>query len=319
MEGNSPANIMRFIVTPHCNLRCFYCHNEGFSKSESFSPLPLKDAEKILLLLKKKGVLGVCLTGGEPLCYGGFNDVLDIVTKIYGGDNTHISTNGIFLSEHLDFIAEKNIKRLNISCDAIDEFTYSQITGGENVFKKVIMNIQRAISKEIFVNVNCILLKGINTDPKYINSMLEFWKNMGVRLSFLRLCFSKNIMDEYKYNMEDLICLLDSYNLRSSLLTHRDRPPTLCYQYGDMEVSLRYYVPNRSTFPCIECSKRSVCSEGLYHPRLGLNGKLRACVIRDDVSLDLRNAQSSEDSLTAFFDLFKTLPDSWVPATGDSP
>jgi len=54
---DTPASILRLILTPECNLRCICCHNEGFEREiDSFAALPLPEFEKILTSLKQNSV-----------------------------------------------------------------------------------------------------------------------------------------------------------------------------------------------------------------------------------------------------------------------
>ncbi len=318
-NADTPASILRIILTPECNLQCIYCHNEGFKrKGNRFPDFSLPEFKQIITTLQKNGVNSVCLTGGDPLVSGVFPDVLKTVTDVFGGNQTHVSTNGILLDSHLDLMHNLGVSRINISCDAIDRNLYKQITG-KNCFETVIKNIEKATRYSFFINVNCVTLKGLNTDRDYICAMLDFWRKMGVRLSFLRLCFSHNGMDDYKYDMNDLIEIFNSMGLESYTTPHSNRPPTVCYPYHDMEVALRYYVPDRSNYPCTACEKREVCSEGLYHPRLGLNGIVRACILREDLSLDLGPNASATDNLAEFLKIFDSIPETWIPADCCSP
>lgn len=316
---DTPASILRLILTPQCNLRCIYCHNEGFEpERDSFSALPVPDLKKILTLLKQNGVKSVCISGGEPLLVPSFPDVLQTVIDIFGGSLVHVSTNGVFLDKYLDLMKDLGVARINVSCDAVDRTQYQHITG-KDCFDRVVENIDKAVAYNFFVNVNCVTLNGINTDKDYVYSMLNFWRGRGVRFSILRLCFASAGMDAYRYDINHLINLFNSNGMTSNLTPHSNRPPTLCYHYHDLEVALRYYVPDRSNYPCSECHKRPFCSEGLYHPRLGLNGVLRSCILREDLSLDLKSENAFGEPLDRFLKLFDPIPATWAPATCDTP
>ncbi len=315
----TPASILRIILTPDCNLQCIYCHNEGFArKNNRFPDFSLPDFINVITTLQQNGIKNVCLTGGDPLVSTVFPDVLKAVTDIFGGEHTHVSTNGILLDKYLDLIHDAGVSRINISCDAIDKYLYKKITE-KDCFETVIKNIKKATAYDFFVNINCVTLNGINTDHEYIRSMLDFWRKKNVRLSFLRLCFSYDGMEDYRYDMNNLIELFNTMGLSSYTSPHPNRPPTLCYTYHNMEVALRYYVPDRSNYPCTECQKRDVCSEGLYHPRLGLNGVVRACILRKDLSLDLSSTTSAGKNLSEFLKMFDAIPETWIPADCCSP
>ena len=316
---DSPSSILRLILSPECNLRCIYCHNEGFEpEKETFSALPLHQFKEILTLLKQNGVKSVCISGGEPLIVEPFPDVLRIVVDIFGGEKVHVSTNGVFLDRYLELMKDVGVARINVSCDTVDRVQYQRVTG-KDYFDRVVENIETAVNYDFFVNVNCVTLKGINTDEDQVYSMLDYWRGRGIRLSILRLCFAFDAMNEYRYDINDLISLFNTNGMASYLTPHTNRPPTLCYKYHDLEVAIRYYVPDRSSYPCTECHKRQICSEGLYHPRLGLNGVLRSCILREDLSLDLTSEGAFDAPLSRFLKLFDPIPETWAPATCETP
>jgi len=272
----------------------------------------------MLLALRDHGVRSICLTGGDPLVSEFFPEVAKTACQVVGGPNVHVSTNGVSLERHLDLLSDLGVHRINVSCDAVEGETYQRVTG-RNCFDTVVRNIDKAVAENFFVNINCVLLNNINTKWEYIESMLHFWESKGVRLSFLRLCFSQSQMGRYKYDMNNLIEFFDKSGFSSYLVPHSNRPPNLCYRYGSMEVALRYHVPDRSTAPCATCWQRPECSEGLYHPRLGLNGILRTCILRKDLNLDLKADTLPEDAISKFLHTFDLDPATWVAADVDSP
>ncbi len=60
---------LRLIVTGKCNLSCFYCHNEGQAKEETFLAEGL--VERVLSAVRADGmkVREVTISGGEPLLH----------------------------------------------------------------------------------------------------------------------------------------------------------------------------------------------------------------------------------------------------------
>lgn len=98
-----PGHTACTIFTPHCNLRCPFCHNGGLVLPESDAEY--KSEEEIFAFLKKRaGILdGMAITGGEPLLQP---DIADFIKKVRElGYKIKLDTNGAFpdkLKELLD-------------------------------------------------------------------------------------------------------------------------------------------------------------------------------------------------------------------------
>lgn len=85
-----PGKIAAVVFTPHCNMRCDYCHNKHILSG--YIPL-IDEAEVFDHLGKRKGMLGaVVITGGEPTMQ---SDLADFIKKVKAqGLAVKLDTNG---------------------------------------------------------------------------------------------------------------------------------------------------------------------------------------------------------------------------------
>jgi radical SAM protein with 4Fe4S-binding SPASM domain len=106
-----PLELVFFIITLRCNRTCSYCF------------VPKKDTEEMSLALVKIGIQNIrtfkrkpqChLIGGEPLLHVHFKEICELF--IENNTNFSISTNGILLTKHINFLAhQRNLVTLYIS------------------------------------------------------------------------------------------------------------------------------------------------------------------------------------------------------------
>ena len=114
-------NYLRISLTDRCNLKCIYCMPE---EARSFMPekMALSNAEIIesVQITAKHGITKVRLTGGEPLLRKGLIEIVENIAKIHSINDLAITTNGIYLKEMAQPLANAGLQRVNISLDAVD-------------------------------------------------------------------------------------------------------------------------------------------------------------------------------------------------------
>lgn len=117
-------------LTTACNAKCPYCYNSAGGKGYSIN----KDA--LLNFLKREislGVTTVHLSGGEPLLYSGYMELVAELNK----ENAHVLTvsNAFLITEQfLDSYMPKN--KLQLTLDSMDESEHDRTRGIGN-FRKV--------------------------------------------------------------------------------------------------------------------------------------------------------------------------------------
>jgi hypothetical protein len=109
------------VVTNRCDLSCFYCF--FFAKAMGYVYEPSQDQIRMMLIKMREqkpvGCNAVQLTGGEPTMR---EDIIDIIkiAKEEGYDHIQLNTNGIKLSQSLEFakkVKEAGVNTLYLSYD----------------------------------------------------------------------------------------------------------------------------------------------------------------------------------------------------------
>lgn len=275
---------MRISVTPECNLDCIYCHKEGAEPcSKEMTPVEI---ERIVKIGREFGVKNVKISGGEPLLR---NDLCDIVSRINAlGLRVMLTTNGFNLSESINDLANSGLNGINISIHSLNPGTYCKITKNGNL-DDVLDGIYSAVSAELFIKLNVVILKGLNDHE--IEELIEFSSKTNTSLQLIELLdMDRSIYEKYYMNLDEIEDKLK--NRAKKISVRRKMHNRRRYQVNGCEVEVVKPMDN-SEF-CMHCTRI----------RLTSDGKLKPCLMRNDNLVDiltpLRNG-ASDDELAELF------------------
>lgn len=116
---NIPSGDLRLSITNNCNMKCFYCHNEG-QEYNAKHYISLSEVETIVSRALKYGIFKIRITGGEPLIHPEIKEILFMLKRKFPQLETGINTNGME-TEKLESLCSDNIlKRVVIGLDYFD-------------------------------------------------------------------------------------------------------------------------------------------------------------------------------------------------------
>ena len=157
-----------------CKLRCKFCHNpEMFTKKENnYTPKELVDKiKRNNPYFKKSG--GVTFSGGEPLLQ---SDFIIECAKLLKKENIHIAldTAGVGNGNYEELL--KYIDLILLDIKHTDKEGYKDITGREmNEINNFIKALNKSNKK---VWIRQVIVPGITDSKKYINSLIEYLKQI---------------------------------------------------------------------------------------------------------------------------------------------
>ena len=168
-------NYLRISVTDRCNLRCTYCVPPD--RIPRLSHAEILRYEEILRIVRvgvNLGITKVRITGGEPLVRKGVIGFLESLSEISGLSELTLTTNGVFLEDHVQRIRAAGVRRLNISLDTLQAAKFARITGSD-AFDRVWRGIESARQSGFApIKINVVALRGINEDELIDFSRLTF-------------------------------------------------------------------------------------------------------------------------------------------------
>lgn len=133
LEGYKMLNIY---ITNACNLKCKHCFMLSGKKLEN--ELTLEDWMKVLTSFKENGGESVTFSGGEPLMFKNFPQIISHAHDL--GLKSTVLSNGLLWSGKLIHDLALFIDEIQFSLDGVDEETNSMVRGSGH-FEKVVDTI----------------------------------------------------------------------------------------------------------------------------------------------------------------------------------
>lgn len=133
LEGYKMLNIY---ITNACNLKCKHCFMLSGKKLEN--ELILEDWMKVLTSFKENGGEFVTFSGGEPLMFKNFPQIISHAHDL--GLKSTVLSNGLLWSDKLIHELAPFIDEIQFSLDGVDEETNSVVRGSGH-FEKVVDTI----------------------------------------------------------------------------------------------------------------------------------------------------------------------------------
>ena len=204
---------LRLILTQECTYNCSMCHKEGIhSKKENL--LTNEDFAYIYEIANKEyGINKVNLTGGDPLLR---DDIQDLLIKLKQKNaKITMTTNGYLLDKNIEI--GNLLNKLNISVHSLNKEKFEELCGKKDSFEKVINNIKmfRAQYPTLNIGINTTIIKGINSDEKEIEELIEMAGLLKVELKFIEL-FPKNAKEFVPiHTLEPILKKLGFYIVKS--------------------------------------------------------------------------------------------------------
>lgn len=176
---------MYIYLTQGCNLRCKHCYM--FSGSKLNGELSIEQWKQVLRDFKECGGKVVNFTGGEPLLYVGFAELVEYSFSL--GLIVSVLSNGMLWTDEIINRLKHCINDVQISIDGVDEISYNKVRIGGS-FDKVVNNAIKIAKSGIHLTVaTTFTFENLGDDikSKYValigNLHKETNKNIDFRLS----------------------------------------------------------------------------------------------------------------------------------------
>lgn len=160
-----------------CNLQCPQCLDDT-----SVLELDVTGRGRIAAVLAASGVLGVDISGGEPLL---LRDLAALARRVVAGGGTAISvtTNGWHLTRRAEELAEA-VDAIRVSLDGPDEPSHDRIRGTGS-FARAQDGIQAAVAVGIPLQIQTVLMASNHANSQ---RMVDLADSLGVGgVTFLQL------------------------------------------------------------------------------------------------------------------------------------
>ena len=177
---STPMDV-ELLLTHNCNLRCKHCFQSSELHSDRRKHLSLSEWEKVFMELEKANIYNVIISGGEPMMYPNFEELLRKVTNFRMSFS--ILTNGMLITEkNLDIFKKKNVA-VTISLDGCTAEQH-EFLRGKNTFNHLVHSIDLMVNNGVKLNVAHV----VNAQNKeHLDELVCFLVDKGVRYLSINL------------------------------------------------------------------------------------------------------------------------------------
>jgi molybdenum cofactor biosynthesis enzyme MoaA len=288
---------IRICDTLECNLRCIYCPQYGENFPSSKAVLPFSVTSKFIGIARDYGFTHFRFTGGEPLRQ--YQDIFRCIDEQLSDSNIKsisIATNGVYLTECIEQIAQHQNVRLKVSLDTLNQnrfYTLARVNS--NTFQKILRGLELVRNKCI-VGINTVVTN-LNVDD--ISSLIDYCKIGGFYLKLMDLNWYEDQQppEFYTTHYVSLGSIINTINTQYPNKRHHKT-------VGGYGIPMTDYVLNNQTFVrikdhtigstyaplCVDSCRFYPCQEGLYQLTFTADGRLRACRHRPDLAVDISDA-----------------------------
>ncbi|MCB9196315.1 MAG: GTP 3',8-cyclase MoaA [Flavobacteriales bacterium] len=275
---------LRISLTEKCNLRCTYCMpEEGVLLKPQVSYMTPEEVIDFAKFFVQNGVKKIRLTGGEPLVYKGFGQVLKEISQL--GANLSLTTNGLLLHKFWDQLIEANISSINISLDTLKESRFKEITRRSGL-DVVLSSINKAIELGLKVKINVVLMKGVNDEEIIDFVRMTFNQPISIRfIEFMPFDGNKWQWDKVIPSKEVMAAIAKEFDVRDIVPLDREKN-FIAKDYRLFDAL--------GTFGTISTMTDSFCG-GCNRIRLTSDGHIKNCLFTGEETDLLTPLRKGED------------------------
>lgn len=237
--------------------------------------LSYEEITRVVRVVAQLGIRKVRLTGGEPLVRDGLGDLVSMLSDIPGVDDLSMTTNGVLLARHAQDLAQRGLKRVNVSLDSLVPEKYRTITQSgklENVWEGIAAAEKAGLTP---IKINVVVLRDFN-DVEVVDMArltidndrhFRFIEAMPMGKHKLWTEQGYVPMAEIKARIETELGKLEGVSKDATVVGNG---PARYWRLPDSRGTIGFITPISEHF-CAQCNRL----------RLTSDGKLRPCLLSD--------------------------------------
>jgi cyclic pyranopterin phosphate synthase len=290
---------LRVNITKQCNLRCFYCHNEGQDFSSKKAIFDTDILVQRIIHFINAGVKKVKFVGGEPSLVPELPEIIQRLRSQFPLIDLSMITNGTTLYSHYEKLIQAGLNRINVSIHGFHLDKFKFVTkGSEHQMNTTLKNIISLKTNGILGKVNYVLIKGTNEDEFF--DVIRFANEHHLVVDVLNyLGMNDELIKKYRYEYDEVIQLVSSqFDIKDRfkhINPHSINSNRISLLQGAI-LNLKMNRLNDHQFlkSCSTCPVKKYCTEGIAAIRLNYDGIVQPCLIRQDNTQNLNDILSSD-------------------------
>ena len=176
-RGESIA-IIQFQYNYACNFHCQHCSTKGFQGKKDGRSFTIADVKKLAQQADEMGLARFVITGGEPLIFPDFDEVVKAIDpqKFY----INCDTNGWFLDEkktkHLKSIG---VDRIQLSIDSFDAKEHDNFRRAKGSYERAMKAVDVSLDAGLGIFIQTVVTKQRLRTDEFIK-FIEYFNKKGV-------------------------------------------------------------------------------------------------------------------------------------------
>ncbi len=200
-EPEFPLTSLYLYLTDHCNLCCSHCWISPKYSQQRQNGIPLEYLKKAISEAKPLGLQNVKLTGGEPLLYRHFGELIAFLAEEQV--SVLIETNGTLITRDMvERLQSCDIDQISVSLDAATKDLHDEIRGVKGSFHRTLEGL-RLLSEYAFDFQIILTLQRRNREE--IPGVIRLSEKLGagsLKINPLIPCGRGKEAFEHKHNLE---------------------------------------------------------------------------------------------------------------------
>jgi len=300
---------LRVSLTPKCNEKCWFCHNEG-DVPPPFTHLhrdvlprdremTAEDFLTVLAALMNAGLKRVYFTGGEPLLSPLARPVLTQLPEL-GPDTAYtLITNGTLVRTHQEWLSTTALDKVKVSLHYFSDASLKAIANTRIGLATILDGIEAA--REMFERVELNTLVQRENEHE-LHDILNFALDRRMPVQFIELV-------DTDFNTKRKGSAIGAQGIIDHLRTlTRDEEVEVSgvgqgrriFRIDGIEIDVIHRELGRHHVgQCGTCPVRSKCVEGFWSLRVDHAGGVQPCLLRDDLRMDIRPLLADPKQLPA--------------------
>jgi cyclic pyranopterin phosphate synthase len=217
------------------------------------------------------GIEDIRLTGGEPLVRQDLDVLVSKLSVLSGLKDLSLTTNGIYLTEQVEKLAEAGLKRINVSLDTLNPERYRMMTKRGDL-NRVLDGLFAAKRLGLHpIKVNAVIERGVNDVD--ILDMVEFCRenSFGLRfIEYMDVGNSNHWKSEKMVSKQEILGIIRARYPLQEIGRDQGTAPAVDYHYLDGEGDIGVIASVTEPF-CFSCTR----------VRLTADGKLVTCLFSE--------------------------------------
>lgn len=281
---------LRISLTDRCNFRCIYC-----MPAEGLPWLPRREIltyEEILHLARifiGLGINTIRLTGGEPLMRQDVEVLIAGLVRLDATLDLSMTTNGFFLVEKVQRLADAGLKRINVSLDSLRPERFERMVRRDGqLVSKILAGIR--LAREAGLNpikLNCVIMRGYNDDE--IADFARLGREQDVQVRFIEYM---PLDAQGRWTMDTVVPGAEIHARVHAVYPLRSEQGN-----GSEPATVHHFADGRGSIGIIASVSQPFC-DSCNRVRITADGHLRTCLFsltEHDLKGLLRSGASDEE------------------------